>query len=391
MEVEMKNKNLRYILSGLIVVALVLSGIFLWPVPQMQQAAKDARSAEIVDPMVDALENPSELPAGYWVTLVSGTENRACARMDSTVVGGNFPDEPVEVTGKAFEGADEILWLRVTDPAGTEGWIPASVARNSNGVIPTQEELGMRFSFDFASGKCSESDFEAVVPVVTEAPIATEAPAATEEAPTLEPTTLPTATFAPNWKFAIPGAPNTLPVELSEDIQYVEPPVDCAQANDANQTCSTIKGQVTDADFTLAANTGLRMTGDKIVISQDGTPLAGFYNTDTKQTMWIVVNASGVDISLHMTAKYGSYRGFFTANWDVPKIENMLGLGLYQYIASNNPLPTPEPFGPTPVWNCESSIACEHSNVNVVVWTGSEWIKIIGFYAEGKTPSWNQK
>jgi len=100
--------------------------------------------------------------------------------MDSTVVGGNFSNEPVEVTGKAFEGADEILWLRVTDPNGVEGWIPASAARNSDNLIPTQEELRMKFWFDFAPGTCTDADFEEVVPVVTEAPIATEAPAATE-------------------------------------------------------------------------------------------------------------------------------------------------------------------------------------------------------------------
>ncbi len=163
----------RIVLVCLIVIGL--AGIFLWPVPQIQQAAKDARSAEIVDPIVNALENPSEMPAGYWVTLLSGTEIRACADMKSNVIGGKFPDEPVKVTGKAFEGADEILWLRVTDPAGTEGWIPADAARNSNGIIPTQEELGMKFAFDFASGKCSDADFEAA-PVATDAPAATEAP-----------------------------------------------------------------------------------------------------------------------------------------------------------------------------------------------------------------------
>lgn len=207
---------------------------------------------------------------------------------------------------------------------------------------------------------------------------------------TLVPTS--TATLAPNWKFAIPGAPNTLPVELSEDIQYVEPPENCAQENDLNQTCSTRKGQSSDGGFTLSANTAIRLTGDKVYVSQMGFPLMEFYNPGVKQTLWLIVNASTEPITnLHLTAEYGHFRGYFEANWDVPKIENMLGLALYQYIASNNPIPTPEPYGPTPVWNCESGSACEHANVNVAIWTGSEWIKTVGFYAEGKTPSWNQK
>ena len=164
----MKNKwsiRTRIILVCLIV--LGIAGIFAIRNSNLQSASATTAGS---------LQDES----GYWVTLVSGTENRACARMDSTVVGGNFSNEPVEVTGKAFEGADEILWLRVTDPNGVEGWIPASAARNSDNLIPTQEELRMKFWFDFAPGTCTDADFEEVVPVVTEAPIATEAPAATE-------------------------------------------------------------------------------------------------------------------------------------------------------------------------------------------------------------------
>lgn len=49
---------LRKVLIVLVVVAVLAFGIFFWPVPQIRQAAKDARSAEIVDPIVEALENP---------------------------------------------------------------------------------------------------------------------------------------------------------------------------------------------------------------------------------------------------------------------------------------------------------------------------------------------
>ncbi len=229
------------------------------------------------------------------------------------------------------------------------------------------------------------------LPANTATNVPTDVPATQTLVPPPTNTLQPTATPALDWKLAAPGAPNTLDTELREDITYVVPEANCAVENNPNGTCSTLKGQATDADFTLQPNAALRMTGDLIVISQNGLPLAQPFDPGVKQTMWVVVNASSAPITnLHMTGLYGSFHGYFLAKWDEAKVDHMVSLGLYQYIASNNPLPTAVPVGPTAVKNCESTTACEYANTHVAVWTGSKWVITNGYYSEGDTTHWQQ-
>lgn len=231
------------------------------------------------------------------------------------------------------------------------------------------------------------------LPVASSTPTATLVPTATATATTVPTATLQPTAIGPDWeKLPTPVAPASLPTVLDSSIAYIQPPVNCAGANDPNKTCTTLKGQATDADFVLKTDQAIRLTGDLIVVSQDGTRLMLPFDPNTKQTLWLIVNNSSTDLNLHMTALYGSFRGYFTSGgqFNPDQVVNLRDLAIYQYIVADNPLPTPAPANPTAVWNCESSTACHKSNVIVVIWDGSKWFGNNGLYNEDISPNWQQ-
>lgn len=198
----------------------------------------------------------------------------------------------------------------------------------------------------------------------------------------------PTPEAKVTWQ--LPGPPEAaqLPTQLSPAIKYIEPPVNCAQANDPNATCSTIEGQVTDGDFGLKSGQAIVMTGDDIVISRDSVLLVGSPSLDTNHDLWVVVNVTVNEIRLHMYAPYGSFRGYFSpadGKWDVQKVTHLRNLHLYLFLL---PYQTSDRFTPTPVPNCDSVYGCNKVNVRVVVYDDAG-MKIAGYgiYLEGQ-PFW---
>lgn len=234
-----------------------------------------------------------------------------------------------------------------------------------------------------------------MLPVATPEPTAvpTEAPTNTPEPTEIVP---PTATLAPSetpqpsvkWKLPDPPDANQLPTQLSVAIKYVEPPKDCAKENDPNVTCSTLKGQVTDGDFVLKSGQALVMTGDVINISKDKTVLVDQPSLNTNHDLWVVANATSQDMTLHMLASHGSFRGYFApadGKWNIQKITHLRDLHLYLFLL---PTQTYDRFTPTPVPNCESRFGCEEVNVRVIVFddTGMN-VAGYGLYKENQ-PFW---
>lgn len=234
-------------------------------------------------------------------------------------------------------------------------------------------------------------------PAATSAPVInTDTPVPTDVPPTDTPVPPATATSAPSWDFVAPQGPADLPVKLLDSIQYVKPVDGCSAPNDANGTCSTRIGQSTDADFTLKAMNGIRLTGDETVILQNGMPLTQNFSSDVKHVDWIVINKSKNDLQLHMTAPDGSFRGYFVAFWNDNEITNMIDLSIYQFLVADNPLPTPAAVNPTAVPNCgpddhTPTSACHESNVNIAFWNGTSWTFVVGFYNEDNAPYWQQQ
>jgi hypothetical protein len=215
---------------------------------------------------------------------------------------------------------------------------------------------------------------------------------ATQVVVTPENTQIPVPTSTPvpqnSWKLPEPPKPDQLPTQLSVEIKYIEPPVNCAKDNDPNQTCSTKKGQSTDSDFTLKSGEALVMTGDGISVSQEGKVLVERPSFDTNHDLWIVANNSKVDLNLHMTAPYGSFRGYFKpleGGWTVKKVTHLRNLHLYLFLL---PMQTYDRFTPTPVPNCESRYGCDTVNDRTLVFDDNGWhVADYGLYIEGE-PFW---
>ena len=215
-------------------------------------------------------------------------------------------------------------------------------------------------------------------PVPTAQPTATEAPQAT-------------ATPATDWKLGDPPQLYFLPDELSNNVQYVAPPENCAKANNPNMTCSTRVQQPTHGDFILRAGEALVMTGDGIEISQNVQSLAPRPSVDIPQDLWVIVNTSDQDVMLTMDAPNGSFRGYFrmlTGDWTTQYLAHIVNLHLQRFL---NPQNSPS-FTPTPVPNCgQAKNGCKQTEVRVLVWTGIDWVRsMYGTYNEGLMFWWQQ-
>lgn len=225
--------------------------------------------------------------------------------------------------------------------------------------------------------------------IATPVPTTIQPPTAKEPAftPTEEPTAEATV-IKYDWNLPDPPDANQLPTELSAAIKYVAPPEDCAKKNDPNETCSTIKGQNTEGDFVLKAGLAIVMTGDNIVISQEGAVLVEQPSYDTQHDLWVVVNSTTRDIKLHMSAPNGSFRGYFVpadGKWNVQKISHLLNLHLYLFLL---PTQTYDRFTPTPVPNCESQFGCEQVNTRAIVFDeNGKHAAAYGLYKENQ-PFW---
>jgi len=210
------------------------------------------------------------------------------------------------------------------------------------------------------SGQATQTAVPTLIPVVAATSTPTLQPTATETP------VMVTATPAASWKLPAPSDANQLPTELSPAIKYIVPPVDCAKQNNPNTTCSTIKGQLTDGDFVLKAHQALVMTGDAITITNLNKVLVETPSLTTAHDLWVVVNDSAEDMTLHMNAPFGSFRGYFVpvADWTSKEVAHLRDLHLYLFLL---PKETYDRFTPTPVPNCESVNGCENVNVRVLV------------------------
>ncbi len=196
---------------------------------------------------------------------------------------------------------------------------------------------------------------------------------------TATPTAMSTTAFLPD-----PPDPEKLPTDLSADILYQEPPEDCAKANDPQESCSTRPGQVTDTYFVLKPQTALVMTGDVITLSLGKKELAKRPDKASGHDLWVVVNNTNADLSLHMLAPHGSYRGYFSVEigetWTMDQIAQLRNLHLERFLLP----PQPREYTPTPVAN-----AAKGTNVRVVLWDGTKWLFDAGYYWL-KDPYWQR-
>lgn len=234
-----------------------------------------------------------------------------------------------------------------------------------------------------ASPKPTDKPAPTAAPTVTKMPVP-PMPTATDVPPTatrVPPTSAPTAKPATNWQLPDPPGPGSLPKNLLPQIAYQQPPVDCAEPNDPNQTCSTIEGQKTDGDFTLKSGYALVMTGDLIVIDYPG-PFLFRPDASTNHDLWVLVNNSGKDMRAHMTALYGSFRGYFSLNgarWTPTLVAHLRDLHIEHFLIGDQP----KKFTPTPVANCDSKNGCDDTSVRVIVFDGTNWnVGSYGVYRE---------
>lgn len=219
-------------------------------------------------------------------------------------------------------------------------------------------------------------------PVATTEVSVTSAPI---QAATLAP--LPTATIVPDSNWNNVPAPRedvgSLPSVLNKQIIYEAPPNDCATENNTELSCSTREGQATYGPLTLDQNEARVSTGDVVHYFQDGAPIGLPYpDSDTPQTLVVLLNISESPLGLTMNCDWGCFRGNFRAKWTPQLLADLRDYHLWAFLIGPNPIPTPNPVGPTPVVNCGDTNACEKTNVILGVWDGSNWIWQNGMYTE---------
>jgi len=227
----------------------------------------------------------------------------------------------------------------------------------------------------------------------TQVASATPTPTVLQPEVTVPPVVIPTITATSvsevDWTLPTPPDANQLPTQMSQELVYIEPPENCAEENNPNVTCSTIKGQLTAGEFILRAGRSLGMTGDVIdIFNDDNQVIVDRPSLTTNHDLWVLVNASNDEIRLSMLAPNGSFRGYFDpadGKWNIQKIAHLRDLLLYQFLL---PTQTYDRYTPTPVPNCESVFGCEKVNVRVVVFddTGIH-IAGYGLYLENQ-PFW---
>ena len=216
-------------------------------------------------------------------------------------------------------------------------------------------------------------------------PAITSSPVATSDSSNIQTATqapAATAPAGPDWsKFADPGMPQFLPKELDKGIRYIEPVVNCADQPDQQMqgSCSTKQNQATTIDFNLKEQMAQVLTGDNITVTGAGfNPM--YEDIVTAHQLYALVNLSCGELNLHEVAPDGHFQGLFSASWTPELLQQLVNFHLWAFLVGPNPIPTPQPSGPTPVANCDSKDACDMSRVTVGVCQAGVWTVHTGTY-----------
>jgi hypothetical protein len=246
--------------------------------------------------------------------------------------------------------------------------------------------------------------------IESSAPAATSEPTevAEEIESTLEPRVLgavaPGAWMLPSWStdevslaLAAPMsidealAPESLPVDLPEGIEYQLPPENCADEGVGRDSCSTRRLQaISFSDVRVEAGQCLVMTGDAIRITQTGTDelLAPRPDGEQLHDLWVVCNIDREAFGVDINAPYGSFRGWHTApaGWTPELVDAMVRFYIQAF---NLQLRPASEIQPTPVPNCESSTGCDSVAVRTVLVSENQMLEFLARWFEKLEEHWH--
>src|SRR3989344_1664511 len=184
--------------------------------------------------------------------------------------------------------------------------------------------------------------------------------------------------------------PEELPLVPPDVLTYQNPPDDCVDRDNPQDSCSTMRLQpISYKQVAVAPGQLLRMTGDAISIRWSDTEdlLVKRPDGDEKHDLWLVLNQSSSEVEVDINAPYGSDRSWYTATsgWTPALLDELLRQAIQDF---NLQYRDEEDFASTPVPNCEDPEGCTYSNIRAVIVLDDQVLTYTAKWFEQLDPHW---